>query len=175
MVSFNPNGACRSSTNSNDNDIYIDISSNKQLDRSKYHDGKPDLSFLNIDKDGYYPKWVSLKIFTITFMQTDCVEEQKKMIVDLLAEFPQIRRFVCFYDYSEKIIKHTYSKHHFHGWACCSSWSKLWQKYGSNKKGLKRGDHDLLIWFRDAREGDTPEKMSDWRYYCEKYVKKPSF
>lgn len=135
---------------------------------------KPDLKYLDIDKDRYYKSNCCLKIFTIEFYQTmHDLEKQKQLILKMLKDCPYIRRFVCYYDYSPRIKEGTFSRHHYHGWLVTNSFVKLHSKYGSNKKGIVKKDYDLLIWMRSPydKEGRqcTLDDMQEWKYYCEAY------
>lgn len=123
-------------------------------------------SIISIDKDKIYQSWISKKIFTIEFYQTlEDRDEQVNKINHLLCEFPSIRKFECHYDYSANLKG--VSRHHYHGILYTSSFSKLFAKYGANKKGIKKKDHDLLIWMTNIDE----DKLKCWTFYCNMFKK----
>lgn len=153
---------------SDTDDIYISYDPEKL--KFTNIQNKSNVPMFDINKDLTYPYWLAYKIFTIEFYQTMYdLDKQKALILKMLDGFPSIRRFVCYYDYSPKIKDGTFSKHHYHGYLATSNFVKLNNKYGSNKKGIVKKNHDLLIWMRDFRKGDTLDDLGNWDWYIKAY------
>lgn len=141
-----------------DKDIIIDI--------SNIYKGR---LIFDISKDNVYPAWLARKIFTIEFHETmHDVDKQQSQILAMLKEFPSIRKFVCHYDYSEKI--RGMSRHHYHGYLYTSAFLPLFNKYGK-KKGVSYMGKDLLIWMRSWRVDDTDKSRPEWDQYILKIQK----
>jgi len=135
---------------------------------TKYNSPYHQVPLIENNKDKEYPSWLAHKIFTIEFNQTmHDTDVQETLIHRMLAEFPSIRRFVCFYDRSDKMKN--YSKHHYHGYLLSSNFKALHMRYGF-RKGRKMDNMDLLIWMRTARKGDTSSCHNTWHEYIESYV-----